>query len=225
MHEPLVITDPRVEDYVLDIAELAGEPSLPPALTATLTVMEEAAHRMNYPIAGRYVGRTLSVFSCLTGATRIFDAGDSLGYAGAWLGLGAGADATVLSTCNSPENLVRAREFHRRAELDCQFDYRLGQASETLRSEEGSFDLIYSDVNKSDYPTMAKLAIERLRPGGVYIADNCLWYGKVCSSTTTRDAWTASVDQHNQWLFAQRNLFSTLIDQREGLLIAVKKRS
>jgi caffeoyl-CoA O-methyltransferase len=225
MHEPLVITDPRVEDYVLDIAELAGEPSLPPALTATLTVMEETAHRMNYPIAGRYVGRTLSVFACLTAATRIFDAGDSLGYAGAWIALGAGPDATIMSTCNSAENLVRAREFHRRAELESKFDYQLGRATETLESQEGSFDLIYSDVSKGDYPAMAKIAIERLRPGGTYIADSCLWYGKVCSGTTTRDAWTASVDQHNQWLFAQPDLFSTVIDQREGLLIAVKRRS
>ena len=225
MEGRLVITDPRVEDYVLDIAELAGEPSLPEAMTATLGVMEETAHRMNYPIAGRYVGRTLSVFSCLTGATRIFDAGDSLGYAGTWLGLGAGAEATILTTCNSPENLVRAREFHKRAEVESSFTYQVGRASETLEAEDGPFDLIYSDVNKSDYPAMAKLAIDRLRPGGVYIADSCLWYGKVCSGTTTRDAWTASVDQHNQWLFAQRGLFSTVIDQREGLLIAVKKRS
>jgi predicted O-methyltransferase YrrM len=220
----LVITDPRVEDYVLDIAELAGEPSLPKALIETLGVMEETADRLNYPIAGRYVGRTLSVFACLTGATRILDAGDSLGYAGTWLSAGAGSEATILTTCNSEENLVRAREFHRRAELTSNFTYALGRASDTLETQDEPFDLIYSDVNKGDYPKMAKLAVDRLRPGGVYIADSCLWYGKVCSGMTTRDAWTASVDQHNQWVFAQRGLFSTLIDQREGLLIAVKKR-
>jgi len=224
MNGRLVITDPRVENYVLDMAELAGEPSLSPSLIATLTVMEETADRMNYPIAGRYVGRTLSVFACLTKASRIFDAGDSLGYASAWIALGAGAEAKILTTCNSEENFVRAREFHRRAELTSSFSYKVGRATDTLKTQDDSFDLIYSDVNKSDYPTMAKLAVEHLRPGGVYIADSCLWYGKVCSSTTTRDAWTASVDQHNQWLFAQRGLFSTIIDQREGLLIAVKKR-
>ena len=221
----LVITDPRVEDYVLDIAGLAGEPTLPAPLVETLGVMEETADRMNYPIAGRYVGRTLAVFACLTGATRILDAGDSLGYAACWLSLGAGKEATIVTTCNTEENLVRSRGFHQRAQLTSNFEYVAGRASATLADQDLPLDLIYSDVNKGDYPKMAKLAVERLRPGGVYIADSCLWYGKVCSGTTTRDAWTASVDQHNQWIFAQRGLFSTVIDQREGLLVAVKKRA
>ena len=224
LESKLIITDPRVEDYVSDIAELAGEPTIPAALLNTLEVIEETALRMNYPIAGRYVGRTLSVFSCLTNATRIFDAGDSLGYAAAWLALGAGKDAQITSTCNTEQSMVRSRGFHQRAELSSSFEYLVGRASETLSRREGPFDLIYSDVAKGDYPRMAQMAVQRLRPGGVYIADSCLWYGKVCSGTTTRDAWTASVDQHNQWVFAQKDVFSTVIDQREGLLIAVKKR-
>lgn len=220
----LVITDPRVEDYVLDIAALAGEASLPEALADTLKVMEETAERLNYPITGRYVGRTLSVLTCLTGARRIFDAGDGLGYSVAWIAAAAGPEAEILNVAVSEENLLRAREFHRRAELTASFDYQIGRGTEILAEQLGPFDLIYSDVNKGDYPKMAKLAVDRLRPGGLYIADSCLWYGKVCSGTTTRDAWTASVDQHNQWLFAQDSLFSTVLDQREGLLIAVKKR-
>jgi len=221
----LVITDARVEDYTLDMAELAGEPGLSPAFLNTLSVMEETAERLNYPIAGRLVGRTLAMFAALSKAKRVFDAGDSLGYAATWIGSGLGSQSSLISSCNSQESLVRAREFHRRAELPPQIEYCVGRAADSLEATEGFFEFIYSDVSKGDYPRMAKLALERLSPGGVYIADSCLWFGKVCSGTTTRDAWTASVDQHNQWLFGRADLFTTIIDQSDGLLVAVKRPS
>jgi len=220
----LLITDPRVEEYVLEIASMGGEPALPESLSDTLRIMEQTAQRLNYPIAGPYVGRTLYILTCLNGPKRIFDAGYGLGYSVAWIAAAAGAQAHIVTVATTEEHQVRAREFHRRAELMSQFDYRLGSGPEILESEPGPFDLIYSDVNKGDYPRMAKLAVDRLRPGGLYIADSCLWYGKVCSGTTTRDMWTASVDQHNQWILSQKSLFSTIIDQHEGLLIAVKRR-
>ncbi len=92
----------------------------------------------------------------------------------------------------------------------------------TLQAEAGPFDLIYNDINKGSYPEMAALAVGKLRPGGLYIADNALWHGKVCSGRVTRDAWTAAVDHHNQWVFANKQFFATILDQRDGLLIAVK---
>ena len=126
---------------------------------------------------------------------------------------------------NSEEHVVRAREFHRRIPLGVDFDYRVGDAVAILENEPGPFDLIYSDINKGSYPRMAELIVERLAPGGLYIAENALWYGKVCSGTTTRDAWTASVDRHNQWLFSHPSLFTTILDQCDGLLLAVNRPS
>jgi caffeoyl-CoA O-methyltransferase len=185
--------------------------------------MEELAERLSYPISGPLLGRMLCMLAGVSGARRIFDAGAGFGYSSAWLAAGAGAGAEIIAVDDSAEHLTRAREFHRQAGLAASFEYRVGDALATLEQEPGPFDLIFSDVDKGQYPKMAQLAIKRLRPGGIYLADNALWYGKVCSGQTTRDAWTASVDRHNQWLFSQPGVFATILDQHEGLLIAVKR--
>jgi caffeoyl-CoA O-methyltransferase len=218
----VTITDPRVEDYTLVIARLGGNQGLPEQLPPVLEMMEELADRLSFPISGPLLGRMLYMLAGLSGARRIFDAGSGFGYSSTWLAAGAGAGASIICVDTSAEHLTRAREFHRRGGLLPTFDYRVGDAVATLEAESGPFDLIYNDVDKGSYPQMAGLAVDRLRPGGLYIADNALWYGKVCSSRTTRDAWTAAVDHHNQWIFANKQLFATILDQREGLLIAVK---
>ena len=218
----VTITDPRVEDYTLVIARLGGNQGLSPELPPVLEMMEELAERLSFPISGPLIGRMLYLLAGLSGARRIFDAGSGFGYSSTWIGAGAGAGSSIICVETSAEHLARAREFHKRAGLRPDFEYRVGDAVATLEAEAGPFDLIYNDVSKSAYPQMAALAVEKLRPGGLYIADNALWYGKVCSGRVTRDAWTAAVDHHNQWIFANKQLFATILDQRDGLLVAVK---
>lgn len=219
----VTITDPRVEDYTLVIARMGGNQGLPAPMPDVLADMEQLAERLSFPISGPLIGRTLCLFAGLGAAKRIFDAGCGFGYATTWIAAGAGQGASIVAVDQSEEHLARAREFHRRCELSVDFDYRAGDAVEVLEAEPGPFDLIYNDINKPAYPKFAELAVEKLRPGGIYVADNALWYGKVVSGTTTRDAWTAAVDQHNQWLFAHKRLFATIVDQRDGLLLAVKR--
>ena len=222
---PVQITDPRVEEYILDMAKLGGAHSMPEGLPEVLQVMEEYAEGLSFPIVGPMLGRVLYMLTGLVGAKRIYDAGCGFGYSAAWMAAGAGAGATVTCVDLSEENVRLARENHRRAGLKASFDYRYGDAVQTLEQEVGPYDIVFNDVDKQHYPRIGELAAARLRPGGIYIADNSLWYGKVCSAATTRDAWTAAVDRHNQWFFSNASFFTTLIDQRDGLLIAVKQRA
>jgi len=220
---PLEITSPRVEQYLRTIALRGGGGALPDRLTAALQVMEAEATARNLAISGPLIGRLLYLFGGLAGARRIFDAGCGFGYSSAWLSAGAGKGARITCVDYSEELVRAARGYHQQAGLASTFDYRFGDAVATLAEESGPYDLIFNDVDKHEFPKMAKLALERLRRGGLYIADNALWHGKVVSATTTRDAWTAAVDQHNQELFARSDCFVTLIDQRDGLLVAVKQ--
>lgn len=218
-----VITDPRVERYILDLTDATGNQGLPEALPAVLLDMEELAERLRYPIVGPLVGRTLCMQAGLIGARRIFDGGAGFGYASAWLATGAGPGAKVLCVDPNEENLARAREFHRRTGLQAEFEYRVGDPIDALEHDPGPFDVVFNDVDKEHYPRFARLAIPRLRPGGIYMADKVLWYGKVCVYGTTWDAWTSAVHQHNDWLFSQPNLFSAIHDQRDGLIVTVKR--
>jgi predicted O-methyltransferase YrrM len=219
------ITDPRVEGYILEVAQLGGAHGLPDSLPAVLKEIEELSDRARFPIVGPLLGRTLYLLAGLSGARRIFDAGTGIGYSASWLAAGAGPGATVVCVDAAEGNLARARDFHERAGLGVDFEYRAGDASEVLEADPGPFDVIFNDLDKGAYPRFAKLAVARLRPGGVYAADNVLWYGKVVLARPTRDAWTAAVDQHNQWVFSNPTLFATIHDQRDGLLVAVRRRA
>ena len=99
-----------------------------------------------------------------------------------------------------------------------------GDALDFPDLDPGPFDVVMNDVDKEAYPRFAPLAVDRLRPGGLYMAASALWYGKVCVYGTTWDAWTSSVHQHNEWLFAQDHLFTQIHDSTDGLLVTVRRR-
>jgi len=218
-----VITDPRVERYMLDLVRYSKQSGLPDGVAEVLADMQEFAERMRFPIVGPLLGRYLCLTAGMVGAQRILDAGAGFGYSAAWLAAGAGAGAAVTCIDNSEQNLIRGREFHRRMGLGSRFVYRHGEAVDLLTQDVGPFDIVFNDIDKERYPQFAQVAVERLRPGGVYLANSVLWYGKVCISGNTWDAWTSAVHQHNDWVFNRPDLFVTINDQCDGLLVAVKR--
>ncbi len=218
-----VITDAPVEQYMLDIVDTTGHKGLPEAAVAVMHEIEAQAERSHFPIVGPLVGRTLCMYSSLIGARTILDLGSGTGYSALWLAAGAGAGATVICIDENAERLEQSRELHRRTGLAAHFVYKQLDAMEALELDPGPFDLVLNDVEKELYPRIARLATERLRPGGIYCAASALWYGKVCVYGSTWDAWTSSVHQHNDWLFSQDNLFSQLHDQGDGLVVSVRR--
>lgn len=218
------ITDERVGQYLLDLLDVSGDKALSKTLTDVLLDMEELAERQHSTIVGPLVGRTLCMNAGLVGARRILDAGCGFGYSSLWLAAGAGSGAKVICVDTSAENLARAEAFHARAGLGVEFEYRRGDAMDFLDLDPGPFDVVMNDVDKEAYPRFAPLAVDRLRPGGLYMAASALWYGKVCVYGTTWDAWTSSVHQHNEWLFAQDHLFTQIHDSTDGLLVTVRRR-
>ncbi|MCO4768630.1 MAG: methyltransferase domain-containing protein [Deltaproteobacteria bacterium] len=218
-----VITDARVERYMLDLTDATGHRGLPAEFMPTLLEMEALAERTHFPTVGPLVGRTLCMNAGLIGARRIVDLGCGFGYSSMWLAAAAGAGAKVICVDTNADNIERAKAFHARAGLHVDFEYRCTDALDFLELDPGPFDVVVCDVEKELYPRVGRLATERLRPGGLYMAASALWYGKVCVYGTTWDAWTSSVHQHNDWLFSQPNLFSQIVDQGDGLLVTVRR--
>ena len=54
-----------------------------------------------------------------------------------------------------------------------------GNAAQLLDSTAGEFDLIFNDVDKTQYPEVFRKAVARVRVGGLFITDNVLWSGRV----------------------------------------------
>ena len=91
-----------------------------------------------------------------------------------------------------------------------------------LSEEKQQFDIIFNDVDKEDYPRVFKLAVPRLRTGGLFITDNVLWSGKVAQKSPS-EASTKAILEFNRLLYGASDLFTTILPIRDGVAVAVKK--
>jgi predicted O-methyltransferase YrrM len=97
-----------------------------------------------------------------------------------------------------------------------------GDALEVLSEHKQEFDIIFNDVDKEDYPRVFRLALPRLRRGGLFVTDNVLWSGKVAQKTP-QDASTKAILEFNRLLYNSPDLFTTILPIRDGVAVAVKR--
>jgi predicted O-methyltransferase YrrM len=98
----------------------------------------------------------------------------------------------------------------------------IGDALDLLAETKGRFDLIYNDVNKTQYPGVFRLAVPRLRNGGLLITDNVLWYGRTAKPALRSDATTKAIQEFNRLVYSSPELFTTIIPLRDGLAVCTK---
>ena len=106
---------------------------------------------------------------------------------------------------------------------DESIQYHLGEAVETLMKMPGQFDVIFNDVHKIQYPEVFRLAVPRLRPGGLFITDNVLWSGWVARPASKIDAETQAIRDFNRMIYRSPKLFTSIIPLRDGLAVCTKQ--
>jgi predicted O-methyltransferase YrrM len=118
-------------------------------------------------------GRFLWILARAARATRILEVGTSNGYSTIWLADAARAAGGRVITLERDPNKVRlARENLARAGVARWVEVREGPAAETLAGLPGPFDLVFLDADRASYRTYLELAVPRLAPGGLLVADN-----------------------------------------------------
>ena len=205
------ITIPEVEKYLYDLL---------PARDSVLAEMERLAKEKNIPIVGPAVGRVLYQYAQLIGARRIFEMGSAIGYSTLWLARALPAGGKVYYTDGDPKNAEEAKGYFERAGVRDRVEILVGNALELIQQVEGQFDLIFNDVDKQDYPKVFRLAVPRLRPGGLFITDNVFWSGRV--GRPDPDEKTRSIQEFNRLLYSSPEVFVTLLPLRDGLAICHK---
>jgi caffeoyl-CoA O-methyltransferase len=209
-----VLTDP-IETYLNEL--------LPPR-DAVLQEMERYAAEHNVPIVGPACGRVLHQLARVSGARRVFEMGSAIGYSTLWLARAVGPKGVVFYTDSDPENVRRAEAYLKRGRVLDRVRLLTGDALGLLRSAKGEFDLIFNDVNKDQYPKVFKLAVPRLRVGGLFITDNVLWYGRVARAAASDDKETPAVQEFNRLIYNSPKLFTTVIPLRDGLAVSERLR-
>ncbi len=206
------ITAEAVEDYLY---------SLLPARDEVIREMEEYAAEKNIPIVGPAVARVLQQLANVTGAKNVFEMGSAIGYSTIWWARAVGEGGRVIYTDGDKKNADRARGYFERAGVANRITIKIGDALELLSEQTQEFDIIFCDVDKEDYPRALRVALPKLRKGGLFIADNVLWSGKVADGKNS-DASTKAIREFNRALYENPNLFTTILPLRDGVSVSVK---
>ena len=206
------ITVPEVEDYLYAM--------LPPR-DEVLTEMEAHAAMNDVSIVGPAVARVLYQLAAISGAKKVFEMGSAIGYSTIWWARAVGEGGRVVYTDGDRKNADKARRYFERAGVSQRITVRVGDALEMLSEEKDPYDIIFNDVDKTDYPRVFRLALPRLRSGGLFITDNVLWSGKVTQPNP--DAQTKAILEFNQLIYEATDLFTTILPIRDGVSVCVKK--
>lgn len=189
-----------------------------------LLEMEAHAKERGFPIVGRNVGVTLEVLARAVGARRIMELGSGFGYSAYWHARAVGPDGEVHLTDGDPENANKAADYLKRAGLAERVEFHVGDAVTELGRLEGEFDVVFCDIDKDGYPDAWRAASERIRPGGLYVCDNVLWYGRVAveDPDDARPHYTEGVLEHNRLVAEDERYLSTIVPTRDGVMVAIR---
>lgn len=207
------ITTEAVERYVY---------AMLPERDEVLAHMEAEAVKRNVPIVGPAVGRVLHQLALISGAKNVFELGSAIGYSTIWWAKAVGKDGQVTYTDSDHKNANEARGYFEKAGLADRIAIKVGDALELLSEEKKEFDIIFCDIDKEDYPRALRLALPRIRKGGLLVADNVLWSGRVAEKDP-KEASTKAIQEFNRLLYSSAELFTTILPIRDGVAVAVKR--
>ncbi len=187
--------------------------------------------RANKPrmLSGHLQGNFLQLISRLMQPKRILEIGTYTGYSAICLAQGLQENGVLHTIDNNAEQESITREFIKKAGLDDKIKLHLGNAADiipTVLEEDEEWDLVFIDADKSNYSLYYDLVFDKVRKGGIIIADNVLWSGKVLKDEKElkkNDKDTRTLLKYNQKNKEDNRTFNMLLPLRDGLMMAIKE--
>jgi caffeoyl-CoA O-methyltransferase len=190
------------------------------------TLREEADRSGLPPIAiSPDTGRLLQVLLTAVRASRVLEVGTLGGYSTIWMARALPLGGRILSIEIESRHAEFARRWLVRAGVDDRVEVIVGRALDVLAALDGeSFDAVFLDADKEPLPTYLEWALRLIRPGGVIIADNALWGGRVLDERVTDEA-TLGVREFNRRFASDPRLTSIIVPTHDGVAIGVVKET
>jgi len=157
----------------------------------------------------------------MMGARAVFELGSGYGYSTAWFAWAVrdNGGGTVHHTEWEEELSQQARQHLKTLGFADMVTYHVGEAVQALRDTDGTFDPIFNDIDKHMYPEALPVIKEKLRSGGVLIADNVLMGGSVLRPATGRGPGEG-IREFTRTIAGDRDWAASIIPIRDGLLVA-----
>jgi len=205
------IIHPKIDRYLHDLAS----PEDP-----ILREMELQAVERSFPIVGPQVGRVLYLLARSIGARRVLELGSGFGYSAYWFARAVGRGGQVILTETSDENAAEAGGFLERGGFEDRTTILVGDALEIAERLDRRFDIVFNDVDKEQYPQVLETAAAALRPGGLLISDNMLWFGTVLERDSEEPS-TRGVQQLTRMLYESDRFQNMLLPLRDGVSVSL----
>lgn len=210
--------DPKINQYAED--HTSAESSVLQALNRE-TYANVLMPRM---LSGHIQGRILAMISKMLRPRRILEIGTYTGYSALCFAEGLTEDG-VLHTIDINEELeTMVRNYIGLAGLENKIKFHIGNALEIIPTLDETFDLVFLDADKENYAAYYDLVIDKLSTGGIIIADNVLWSGKVLDEKElAKDVETKALNEFNKKVLADPRVENVLMPVRDGLNVIRKK--
>jgi caffeoyl-CoA O-methyltransferase len=178
-----------------------------------------------YPrmLSGHLQGRLLSLISKLLQPNYILEIGTFTGYSALCLAEGLQANGKLVTLEKNPEMEDVAQGFFSKSPYKQHIELLMGDAIELIPTLDMTFDLIFLDADKTEYLSYYQAVIDKLRPGGVILADNVLWGGKVLGPAQKLDKELKGILDFNKFVHTDPRVESLMLPLRDGISVLRKK--
>lgn len=175
-------------------------------------------------LSGHMQGRILSMISKLCSPKLIVEVGTYTGYSALCLAEGLRQGGKLITMDINEELESRIRKYFTRSEFSDMLDLRIGNALDIIPTIAGPIDLAFIDADKENYAAYYDLILDKMESGGVIVADNVLWSGKVLNEAERmRDEETKALHEFNVKISNDSRVENVLLPVRDGLMVVRKK--
>jgi caffeoyl-CoA O-methyltransferase len=171
-------------------------------------------------LSGHLQGRFLSLISNLVNPQFILEIGTYTGYSALCLAEGLSENGRLLTIDINEELASRVRTYFDESGFGEKIEMLIGDACELIPAISEQIDLVFIDADKENYCTYLDLVVPKMKKGGLIIADNVLWSGKVIQEVKNTDHSTKAILAFNALVQKDDRLENVLLPVRDGLMMA-----
>jgi caffeoyl-CoA O-methyltransferase len=172
-------------------------------------------------LSGHMQGRILSFLASLVKPRNILEIGTYTGYSALCLAESLGPDGTLITIDPNEETNEFAQRYFDESKYKSRIRLMQGQAKDIIPELKQWFEVVFIDADKKNYAMYFDLVIDIVSPGGIIIADNVLWSGKVLDKN--KDSDTQAIHDFNLKVAADDRVTNILLPVRDGLMVMRKK--
>jgi caffeoyl-CoA O-methyltransferase len=171
-------------------------------------------------LSGHLQGRYLSMISKVHQPKRILEIGTYTGYSALCLAEGLTPDGKLYTIDVNEELAHKVKSYFNESGIKEQMHLMIGDAIEIIPQLKEKWDLVFIDADKENYATYFDLVIAHMNPGGLILADNVLWSGKVVEDIKGNDLSTKALMAFNDKVHADARVENILLPIRDGIMMA-----